>query len=335
MTPIQSRRTKRRTIYSALIAVIFVWASPALAQSSKTMPKGASMNMGGNAASALKKILTSCPESKHDAACEKKLWTFADITGDGVLTSAEISRFMRLTSTAEGWLEAAKDPGQEFIVWTLVGPLVGNLAIANFDFDGDGKISQQEVYLNLGEGQAQQVLGDMTAAGKALISTAILKFSTTTLPGVLGPPGLALSTKTSKSPKSSKPKSSKSSPPPSTPANKVKPKATTAPLTDAERTSLVKQIARCWRLPQDITPDDVQNFTVGLQLSISRNGTPGAVKLTDARRIKEDARYRAFADSALTAALDPACHPFELPGEKYAAWRSLTVTFKPNIARFD
>lgn len=325
MTPIQSRRTKRRTFYSALIAIVFVWASPAVAQSSKTMPK--------DAASALQKILTSCTASKHDAACEKKLWTFTDITGDSVLTSAEISRLMRLTSAAEGWLEAAKDPGQEFIVWTLVGPLVGNLAIANFDFDGDGKISQQELHMNLGEGQTQQVLGDITAAGKALISTAMLKFSTSTLPGVLSPPGLALSTKPSKAPKSSKP--SKTSPPPSTPANKVKPKAMAAPLTAAERTSLVKQIARCWRLPQDVTPDDVQNFTVGLQLSIGRNGTPGAVKLTDTRRIKEDARYRAFADSALTAALDPACHPFELPGEKYAAWRSLTVTFKPSIARFD
>jgi hypothetical protein len=44
---------------------------------------------------------------------------------------------------------------------------------------------------------------------------------------------------------------------------------------------------------------------------------------------------RAFADSALAAALDPIYNLLSLPDEKYAAWRCLTIAFKPTIARFN
>jgi hypothetical protein len=351
MTSPLSRR-KRHRILGVLAAVLFLGLTPAMsAESKKSAPKSQS-NGNANAVASLKKILTACETSGHDAACEKQLWEYADVTKDGVITSAEISRFLRLTSTAENWLQSASDPGQDFILWTLVGPIAGNLILANFDFDGDGKISQRELYLNLGEGQAQHVLGDIAAAGKTLISMAMMTAATTNLPGILGSTGMTMGQASPKKPQTKestadKPKLKMSVQQPSatlTPApapkmartNHPKPSNRTKTFSANDRKSLVTQIARCWRLPQGLTLDEVQDFSAPLQLSIRRNGKPSAVTFSgDEDRLKQDVSYRAFTDSALKAALDPLCHPFGLPRENYTAWRRLTIAFKPNIARFD
>ncbi len=42
-----------------------------------------------------------------------------------------------------------------------------------------------------------------------------------------------------------------------------------------------------------------------------------------------DADFRAAAESALRAVLNPRCHPFALPREKYDSWKTMTLVFDP------
>jgi hypothetical protein len=88
-----------------------------------------------------------------------------------------------------------------------------------------------------------------------------------------------------------------------------------------------RQIERCWNVPAGAK--DMQNMAVAVQVDMNRDGTPRNAVIKDQARLRSDPFYRAAAESALRAVLNPRCHPFKLPAEKYDRWRTMTLVFDP------
>ncbi len=123
-------------------------------------------------------ILDQCAEVRNKG-CAEKLWRFADVTGDGRLTLAELTRFFRtaaeaLTSPAAG-PPGTQSPGTQspgtpglalddnataYAVGSafITGPIAAQLVIANFDYDDDGVISKAELFLDLDEEEFQRLM---------------------------------------------------------------------------------------------------------------------------------------------------------------------------------
>lgn len=95
---------------------------------------------------ALDGIEAACAHG-DSAACIDAVWTWADVSGDGTLTAAEVSRLARgvayATMLSQGTeteeLAAALGAG------ALGGVAVGWALIASFDYDGSASLSKAEV----------------------------------------------------------------------------------------------------------------------------------------------------------------------------------------------
>ncbi len=121
-------------------------------------------------------ILDECADARNKS-CAEKLWRFADVTGDGRLTLAELTRFFRtaaeaLTSPATG-PSGTQSPGtpappglalddndKAYAVGSafITGPIAAQLVIANFDYDDDGVISKAELFLDLDEEEFHRLM---------------------------------------------------------------------------------------------------------------------------------------------------------------------------------
>ncbi len=125
-------------------------------------------------AAELASILKSC-EQAEAKGCTEALWSFVDVTGDSRLTVAELSRFFRLAAEllaargpepagAQGQAKTGAETGAEDDVALavggafLTGPVAAKLVIANFDYDDDGAVSRQELFLDMGEEEFRQLL---------------------------------------------------------------------------------------------------------------------------------------------------------------------------------
>jgi len=337
--------TRNLTLAGAFITAIIATSTYALAASPKTTEvtpvrtdKGAPKTPRA-APEKLSALLQQCKTKVEDSECEAQLWRYADATGDNVLSRAEIARFLRLTSVAEDWLQDGGDSGGNFIVWSILGPVAANLVLANFDFDGDEKLSRREMYMNFDKGEARLVLGEIVESGKTLLAAAMMQALNSPLKDVLNQPTSKGNDATARQPSSKRPAakratSAQSSPPKAAP-QKPKPLQSTEPMSAAERTALKRRISHCWRAPKELSNEAMKGMAVALRMTIARDGVVEGVTMPNLIEKDDDDAYRAFANSARDAALDPACQPFNLPDHKYNSWRNLTIQFKPNIVRFD
>jgi outer membrane biosynthesis protein TonB len=99
------------------------------------------------------------------------------------------------------------------------------------------------------------------------------------------------------------------------------------PVTMSEIESVRRQIERCWNLPAGAK--DAENLTVSIRVEMNIDGTPRTAVVTDQGRMRVDPFYRAAAESAVRAVLNPRCHPFTLPREKFKRWKTMTLVFNP------
>jgi len=88
-----------------------------------------------------------------------------------------------------------------------------------------------------------------------------------------------------------------------------------------------RQIERCWNLPAGAK--DADSLIVSIRVEMNIDGTPRTAVVTDQSRMRADPFYRSAAESAVRAVLNPRCHPFTLPREKFSRWKTMTLVFNP------
>jgi hypothetical protein len=99
-------------------------------------------------------------------------------------------------------------------------------------------------------------------------------------------------------------------------------------LTVSELDAIRHQIEQCWNVP--VGARDVENLIVELSVDMNPDATVRQVRLIDnAGQYQSNAFFRAAADSAIRAMLNPRCSPLQLPLDKYDTWRTFTLNFNP------
>ena len=99
------------------------------------------------------------------------------------------------------------------------------------------------------------------------------------------------------------------------------------PVTISEIDMVRRQIEKCWNLPAGAR--GAENMVVSIRVDMNIDGTPGGATVVEQERMRGDPFFRAAAESALRAVLNPRCHPFGLPREKFDSWKTMTLVFDP------
>jgi hypothetical protein len=90
-----------------------------------------------------------------------------------------------------------------------------------------------------------------------------------------------------------------------------------------------EQIERCWIVPE--TKPDNPNPEVELRVYMNPDGTVNKAELQHAEKLSDpDPMFRAAAEAATRATMNPACQPLKLPPDKYDQWFELTAFFESN-----
>jgi outer membrane biosynthesis protein TonB len=99
------------------------------------------------------------------------------------------------------------------------------------------------------------------------------------------------------------------------------------PISALEIDLVRRQIEACWNVPAGAR--DAADLVVHIRVDMNPDGTPRMASVVEEDRMRGDVFYRAAAESALRAVLNPRCHPFKLPPDKYERWRTMTLVFNP------
>jgi hypothetical protein len=99
------------------------------------------------------------------------------------------------------------------------------------------------------------------------------------------------------------------------------------PVTASEIDAVRRQIERCWNLPAGAK--DAGDLVVSIKVEMNPDGTPRTATVDGSSRGQGNPVFQATADSARRAVLNPRCHPFKLPPDKYDRWRTMTLIFNP------
>ncbi len=99
------------------------------------------------------------------------------------------------------------------------------------------------------------------------------------------------------------------------------------PLAISEIDLVRQQIRECWNLPAGAK--DAQDLNIEIRVVMNPDATVREARIQDQRRLQSDPFFRAAAESALRAVLNPRCNPLKLPPDKYHQWQTMTLNFDP------
>ncbi len=88
-----------------------------------------------------------------------------------------------------------------------------------------------------------------------------------------------------------------------------------------------QQIRECWSLPAGAR--EAENLSIEIKMAMNSDGTVRQARIIDQGRLELDPFFRAAAESALRAVLNPRCNPLKLPPEKFKQWQNMTLIFDP------
>ena len=98
-------------------------------------------------------------------------------------------------------------------------------------------------------------------------------------------------------------------------------------VTASEVEGVRQKIRGCWNFPAGVKGQD--EMVVTLVVQMGQDGTPVKADLKDTGRYNNDPIFRAAADAAHRAIMNPRCQPWPLAAEKFNAWRTITFNFDP------
>ena len=107
----------------------------------------------------------------------------------------------------------------------------------------------------------------------------------------------------------------------------ARPRDTTRPLSISEIDLVRRQIAGCWNLPAGAK--EAEDLIIEIWVAMNPDGTVREARIQNQGRLRADVFFRAAAESALRAVLNPRCSPLKLPRDKYDQWQTMTLTFNP------
>ena len=99
-----------------------------------------------------------------------------------------------------------------------------------------------------------------------------------------------------------------------------------AVVTASEIEGVRQKIRPCWN---SIGASRDQEMIITMAVEMSQNGTPVKAEVRDTGRYNRDPVYRAAADAAHRAIMNPRCQPWPLSPEKYGSWKTITFNFDP------
>lgn len=99
-----------------------------------------------------------------------------------------------------------------------------------------------------------------------------------------------------------------------------------AVLTASEMEGVRNKIRPCWNT---IGGGRDQNMIITLVIQMNKDGTPAKAELKDTERYNNDPNYRAAADAAHRAIMNPRCGQWPLSPAKYESWRYITFNLDP------
>ena len=88
-----------------------------------------------------------------------------------------------------------------------------------------------------------------------------------------------------------------------------------------------QQIRECWSLPAGAK--EAEDLSIEIRMAMNPDGTVRQARILDQNRLQSDPFFRAAAESALRAVLNPHCNPLKLPPEKYQQWQNMILIFDP------
>src|SRR6267154_247569 len=100
-----------------------------------------------------------------------------------------------------------------------------------------------------------------------------------------------------------------------------------AVVTASEIEGVRNKIRPCWNFPAGVR--DQANLIVTLVVQMNQDGTPVKADIKETGRYNNDPTYRAAADAAHRAIMNPRCQPWPLSPEKFNSWRTITFNFDP------
>lgn len=103
--------------------------------------------------------------------------------------------------------------------------------------------------------------------------------------------------------------------------------ATQGALSMSELEAVRRQIAGCWNIPAGARA--AEDMRIDVRIEVNPDRTVRLARLVEPEKAMTDGFWRAAAESALRAVLNPRCNPLKLPPEKYDTWRTIIFTFNP------
>jgi hypothetical protein len=94
----------------------------------------------------------------------------------------------------------------------------------------------------------------------------------------------------------------------------------------SEIDAVKRQIEACWSMPAGAR--DARDLIVTIRATVAPDGRVISARIDDMSRMG-DPFYRAAAESAQRAVLNPRCQPLKLPPHKYEQWKDLRLDFNP------
>ncbi|MEE8445038.1 MAG: cell envelope integrity protein TolA [Alphaproteobacteria bacterium] len=94
---------------------------------------------------------------------------------------------------------------------------------------------------------------------------------------------------------------------------------------------VLNRVMQCWSIPAGAK--DAQEMQIVIRIQLNPDGSlRGAPRIIDQDRMGGNLAYRAVAESARRALLNPDCSPIKLPIEHYQIWKDIVLNFEPGKA---